>query len=489
MSAKERDRLCVLSRVSSGSLSRGDGARLLRLSERQFRRVYGRWQSDGAGGLVHRLRGRTSNRRLNALVRVRALEKLRDSYRGFGPTLAAEKLGELDGIVVSRETVRQWQIAEGLWSPRGRRAKHRSWRARKSCFGELVQMDTSEHDWLEGRGEKCVLLAMIDDATSRVRLRFAPSDTTASNMSLLLEWIACHGRPAGLYVDRAGHFQVNRATTLEEDLGGLPAETQIGRALRELAITHVVARSPQAKGRVERAFGTCQDRLVKELRLKGVTTISEANAYLEQHYVPMWAERFGVAPASDGDAHRSATGYDLEAIMSHQEPRVVQNDYTIRYNNVRYQIGRTSAVAGLRGSRVMVEERLDGSVHLRWRGQYLANENRGDARLRPPAPSPAKMRRANVGHKPAPDHPWRAYRQPPPSAELDGSRLSTPGTAKKQPAGPARVKGLRSAPRTASPPLTQPKPAGNHQPRSGRRKNDPHRTLLPCANQDISTLP
>jgi transposase len=425
MSAKERDRLRIVSQTSEGKLSMSEGAGLSGVSERQFRRVLSRWRSEGDAGLVHRLRGRASNRRLSAELRAAALEQLRGPYTGFGPTLASEKLREHDGIAVSRETVRKWMAGEGLWQPRRRGVTHRSWRERRSCFGELVQMDTSEHDWFEGRGEKCVLLAMIDDATSVALLRFASSDTTASNMSLLKTWVARNGRPMGLYVDRAGHFQVNRPTTVEEDLADLPAEAQIGRALRELGIKHVVAHSPQAKGRVERLFGTCQDRLVKELRLRGIGTIAEANAYLEREFMPMWNARFTVAPAREADAHRSAAGYDLDAILSHQEERVVQNDYTVRYRNVRYQIARGSVRAGLRGSKVTVEERLDGSVRLRWRGGYLTSEARGDARMRPsatahagagatvglrppsaPAPAP-KPRRLSSANKPASDHPWR----------------------------------------------------------------------------------
>jgi len=421
MSSKERDRLRVVGQAVSGELPLSEGARLVGLSERQFRRVVGRLRREGDSGLVHRLRGQPSNRRIGEEERARAVEQLRGAYKGFGPTLASEKLGVRDGIVVSRETVRKWQIEEGLRSVRRRGVTHRRWRPRRSCFGELVQMDTSEHDWLEGRGEECVLIGMIDDATSWVLLRFFLSDTTESNMLMLHGWLSRYGRPHGLYVDRAGHFQVNRPSSVEEDLAGLGAEAQIGRALRELSIEHIAAHSPQAKGRVERLFGTCQDRVVKELRLGGIQTVSEANEYLEREFMPMWNTRFAVQPSIPVDAHRSIEGYDLAAILSHQEQRTVQNDYTVRYRNVRYQIVRGSQQAGLRGSKVTVERRLDGSLHFRWREGYLGHEDLGDARLRraaagagapvglrpPSAPAPApEPRRARTGHKPSPDHPW-----------------------------------------------------------------------------------
>jgi len=286
MSSKERDRLRVVGQGVSGELRLGEGARLVGLSDRQFRRVVGRFGREGDAGLLHRLRGRASNRRIGEEERARAVEQLRGAYKGFGPTLASEKLGVRDGIIVSRETVRNWQIEEGLRPVRRRGVTHRRWRPRRSCLGELVQMDTSEHDWLEGRGEECVLIGMIDDATSWVLLRFFGSDTTESNMLMLHGWLSRYGRPHGLYVDGASHFQVNRASSVEEDLAGLGAETQIGRALRELSIEHIAAHSPQAKGRVERLFGTCQDRVVKELRLGGIQTVSDANEYLEREFMP-----------------------------------------------------------------------------------------------------------------------------------------------------------------------------------------------------------
>ena len=417
MSAKERDRVRVLEQVRSGQLKRGEACEQLRVSERQFRRIAGRYEKAGDAGLVHRSRGRVSNRRFPAEVRARAVEELEGPYKGFGPTLAAEKLEELNGIVVSRETVRKWQAEEKLREPRRRGVTHREWRERRACFGEMVQIDTSKHDWLEGRGESCVLIGMIDDATSRAALRFFESDTTKTNMAMLGRWMRRHGRPLAVYGDKASHFVVNRGSTVEEDLTGVESESQIGRALRELEVEYIRAHSPQAKGRVERLFGTCQDRLVKELRLGGIGTIAEANKYLDRHFVPMWNRRFTVAPLSEADAHRGLEGHDLGAILSNQECRVVRNDYTIQFGKARYQILRGSAAAGLRGSKVIVEERLDGRLWLRWRGRYLDHVRVG-ARGAPPPATPrvgsSSLRSSSPprGVPPSPNHPWkRAYKR------------------------------------------------------------------------------
>jgi len=433
MSSVERDRLKVLSQVESGQLTREDASRLLGMSGRQLRRLERRYEAEGDVGVIHRLRGRASNRRIPDAERLLTVQLLRERYPGFGPTLASEKLGEEHGIKLSRETVRQIQIQADLWRPRRRRVRARRRRERRLCFGELVQMDTSEHNWFEGRGESCVLIAMIDDATSRVLLRFFPSDTTESNMAMLREWFERYGRPLAIYADKASHFVVNRPTGVDEELSGTEAETQIGRALRELDIEYIAAHSPQAKGRVERLFGTCQDRLVKELRLRGVGTMAEANEFLDKVFLPMWQRRFTQPAVAPGDAHRSRKGFDLAAILSHQETRTVQNDYTVQYKNQHYQIARRSIGGGLRNSKVTVEERLDGTVRLRWRGKYLRHEgvksggraSRGERRSSWARAGRKRQKREPTGWKPAPDHPWRQYKnretrsvpgRPPPGA-------------------------------------------------------------------------
>jgi len=416
MSRKERDRLKVLAELRAGRLKQVEAARLLKLSVRQVRRIAARYAREGDAGLVHRLRGRSSNGKIDDETRGRAIDLVSRDYYDFGPTLASEKLAERDGIRVSRETLRRWMVAAGLWKRRPRRVRHRQWRARRSAFGELVQMDTSIHPWFEGRGEgEPVLITMIDDATGRVLMRFYESDTTLTNMEMIGRYIRRHGRPVAIYADRASHFVTTRPQSREEALGGRRAETHVKRALRELDIEYIPAGSPQAKGRVERSFATEQDRLVKELRLAGISTIEEANEFLDADYIRRRNERFSVPAGSSADAHRRLNGLKLGEILCVREPRTVANDYTIRYRNRRYQIEKKSAFAGLMGSKVTVETGTDGSMRLGWNGKYLKyHEIEGGTKeacgLRPSAPvelrSPSATGRSPQ-RKPPNDHPWR----------------------------------------------------------------------------------
>jgi transposase len=417
MSGKERDRLKVMAALAQRRMRQKEASRLLRLSERQTRRILARYRAEGDAGLVHRARGRPSNRRLPEALRRRVMGRVVRQYRGFGPTLAAEKLQERDGLRVSRETLRGWMVAEGVWTPRRPRVEAHLWRPRRPCFGELVQMDTSEHAWFEGRGEaEPVLVSMIDDATGRQRKRFFASDTTEANLAMLGVWLRRQGRPGAIYADRDSIFRVNRPPSAEQALAGREAETQFGRALRELGIVYIPAGSPQAKGRVERSFQTDQDRLVKELRLRGLSDVEAANAYLEAEYVPQINARFAVPAASTVDAHRPVRGYDLGALLSVQTVRTVANDYTVRHGGRRYQVERRSIRGGLRGEKVIVEERLDGSRRLRFRDRYLRFHEVAPAAPkptpRPPQPGvgasgPPPGPPAPTPYRPPEDHPWR----------------------------------------------------------------------------------
>lgn len=371
MSQKERDRLKLLPHVLNGEMTVVYAADLLSLSERQLRRIILRYVEGGDHGLIHRGRGRASNHKYGESLKKECLRHIRERYIDFGPTLAAEYLLKDHGLEVSRETLRQWMKSEGLWFSKKRVGQHRQWRARRASFGELIQIDTSEHDWLEGRGEKVYLIAMIDDATSRLWAKFYLSDSTRNNMDLLKKYIQKHGRPLAVYSDRASHFAVNRKCSLEEELTGLAPRTQIGRALDELGIELILAHSPQAKGRVERLFGTLQDRLVKAMRLEGVSCLEEANKYLTQRFMPMWNRRFSKEALSPVDVHRSLEGYDLGAIFSLHAERTVTNDYSFSLNGRRYQIARRCVTGGLRGGKVVTEERLDGKIRARFRGVYL----------------------------------------------------------------------------------------------------------------------
>ncbi|HUW61598.1 MAG TPA: ISNCY family transposase, partial [Candidatus Bathyarchaeia archaeon] len=416
MSQKERDRLKVLAQLKLGKMVQREAGELLRISERQVRRLLRRYEEHGDAGLLHGLRGRTSNHRIDLASKEKAVNLLEMHYRDYGPTLASEVLGEEHGIWASRETVRHWMMGAELWKPRGAKVRHRQWRERKSCFGEMVQMDTSIHDWFEGRGETAVLIAIIDDATSRIFLRFYPTDSTVTNMTHLRDYIRRYGRPVSVYADRASHFMATRQPSPEEQLAGRDAETQIKRALRELDIEYIPALSPQAKGRVERLFKTLQDRLVKALRRKDIGTIQQANQYVEQEFTPHWRQHFAVEPAARADAHRSRKGFNLDAVFSVQYSRTVTDDYTFQYETERYQILKKSIQAGLRRSKIIIENRLDGTQRIRWRNQYLQGKKIEAEKVRkkakPVAATPVGLRPPSVaatGKKPKPahNHPWK----------------------------------------------------------------------------------
>jgi transposase len=405
MNQAERDRLVALKKAKKKLITQKQAAEEIGVTERQVRRLLRKLRRKGDRAVLHELRGRTSNRKLPVELEQRAMVILSDPvYRGFGPTLAAEYLAKKHQITVSKETLRQWMGKAGLWKAGSRRVVEvHQWRPRRSRCGELVQWDTSEHDWLEGRGEQLFLISMIDDATSRLFARFVRHDTSEENMRLLWSYLKRFGRPLAFYTDKAGMFQVAVKTKRQEDREGrdkpeMPP-TQIARALRELGIVWIPAHSPQAKGRIERQFQTAQDRLVKGMRVAGVRTIEQANAYLENEYLPWWEQTLTVEPANTSDAHRPlGKEHDLAAILSHVETRQVTNDYTVRYQGKLYQIDRQDARVGLRGARVQVQQRLDGSIAVRFQDHYL-RVHRGAAATpvvpaevlpRPPKPEKGK---------------------------------------------------------------------------------------------------
>lgn len=363
MSQRERDRLKMMSPVLEGRRTQAEAARLLGVTDRTIRRWQRRLEGDGDVGIIHRLRGRPSNARKSHDLRRQVLRIYAKEYSDFGPTLAAEKLTER-GLPVAIETLRRWLTDVKLWEPKRRRNKHRRRRARRECFGELVQTDGSIHVWLEGRGPRMTLLVMIDDATSKVVARFFPAETTEGYFDLLGRYLRKHGRMVAIYADRHSIF-------FAIDANNEPVPTQFGRALRELGIELIPAGSPQAKGRVERFNGTAQDRLVKELRLGGACTLEEANRVLQEKFLPWFNRRCTVRPASANDAHRPLhPSMNLASILGFQDQRVVANDYTIRHNGTIYQL-LPPARPGLRGGKVTVERRLDSTVHIRFRGKYL----------------------------------------------------------------------------------------------------------------------
>jgi transposase len=373
MTQADRDRLVALKKAASGAITQRQAAEELDFSERQVRRLLAKLRGGGDKAILHGLRNRQSNRKIDQEVEQRAVAILKqDVYRGFGPTLASEYLAKKHDIEVSKETARKWMRAAGLWRARPQRVVEvHIWRARRERFGELVQWDTSDHAWTEGRGEKMYLVKMIDDATSHLFARFVRHDSSAENMWVLEQYLQRYGRPLEYYTDKASIFQTTPKKNHPVREEPLPP-TQIGRALQELNIARKDAPTPQAKGRVERSFETAQDRLVKGLRVAGAKTVEQANAYLEAEYLPEWNAKFTVVPVCPDDAHRPlGKEHDLKAILCRVEQRVVSNDYTIRIDGETYQILRSDIRPRMRGARVRVEQRRSGTLAVRFENKYL----------------------------------------------------------------------------------------------------------------------
>jgi len=372
LTQRDRDVLKVLHELRRGHITQRQAAEQLKLTTRWVRELAERIEVQGDRAIIHGLRGQASPHKIAEKIEKRAVTIIGREYADFGPTLASEYLWRDHQITASRETVRQWMLRAKLWKRRRGSEPVHVWRPRRSCFGELVQWDTSDHDWLEGRGERIYLIGMIDDASSRGWGRFALHDSTAENMRLLWTWVEKYGRFLDGYMDGAGLFETNRPNQRDEERDGKLPETQIGRALRELGIGRIRALSPQAKGRIERFFQTAQDRLVKGMRKRGVCSLETANRYLEKEYLPLWNDRFTVRPANETDAHRPlGKEHDLASILSHVEQRVIGEDYTIRYGGRLYQVAREGIRPGLKKQNVRVEERLDGDLAVLWQGRAL----------------------------------------------------------------------------------------------------------------------
>ncbi len=376
MSQAERDDWHWLKRVEAGGMTQREAAEKMGVTPRWVRQLVQRMKKQGDAVVVHGLRGRSSNRRLSDQTRRQALTILKTpDWHDFGPTFAAEQLAKRHQIHVGKETLRGWMIDAGLWKSKTQTIQDvHVWRPRRTGFGELVQWDTSDHDWLEGRGPVRYLVRMIDDATSWSWGRFVESDATPQNMGVLWEYLEKNGRMVDVYTDRDSMFTVApRPGESKQQQRAADRLTQLGRAMRELGIGSILAYSPQAKGRIERSFRTAQDRLVKHLRLAGVSTMEAANEYLEKEYWPEWNERFASPVADFANHHRPLPPQmDLESILSHVEERVIGNDYTFSFAGHRYQIQRADVQAGMRRQRVRVELRLDGDLQACYQGRYLA---------------------------------------------------------------------------------------------------------------------
>ena len=412
MSQKEVNRAQVLDMLKEDKISQQEASKRMRVSTRQVRRLAKRYKAEGLGGLVSKKRGRTSNRRLDEAARTTAIELIGTHYRDFGPTLANEKLAELHGIQLSVESTRQLMIGAGYWRTRkGGTVCAHPMRERRARFGELIQIDGSPHDWFEGRGEYCTLLVFIDDATGRLtQLRFTPTETTLGYMRVLYDHIQAHGVPVALYSDKHGIFHINAKDADPE------AETQFARAARELGIECIAANSPQAKGRVERANQTLQDRLVKEMRLAGINDMDSANAWLPG-YIEDYNRRFAVVPKDPCDAHLAYPGASAELVrtLSVQVTRTLSKNLSCQHENQLLQVETTGTGLGLRGAKVTVHEHFDGRKELLWRKRKLTysvmDKPRRQASIADSKTVNARVDKAvarrNTGHKPASNHPWR----------------------------------------------------------------------------------
>jgi transposase/post-segregation antitoxin (ccd killing protein) len=385
MSQEERDKLEWLKRAKDKVISQREAAERIGVSERWVRKLLRGMKKHGDRVVVHGLRGRASNRKIAAKVQAQVIELLKQAdWHDFGPTFASEQLAKRHGIELSDETLRQWMMIAGLWKSKTRRLEEMHvWRSRRSGFGELVQWDTSEHDWLEGRGPVRYLVRLIDDATSWSWGRFVERDATPHNMGVLWEYLEKNGRMVDVYTDRDSMFSVSPKTGESKDEQRKADRlTQLGRALRELGIGSILAYSPQAKGRIERSFLTAQDRLVKQLRLAKVVTLEAANAFLEQEYWPEWNVRFARPVEDFPNQHRPLTErLELAAILCHVEQRVIGNDYTFSFAGHRYQIARQEVQAGMRHQQMRVELRLDGELKARYQGRYLNITECGEATI------------------------------------------------------------------------------------------------------------
>jgi transposase len=371
MSRKEIRRLELVNRFLEGTIDRRKVAELLELSERQISRIAGRIKKYGAESVVHKARGRRSNNMLEDKTRERVIKLCQKTYAGFGPTLAAEKLEKRNRIKVSRETLRGWLCENNLPYRKRRKKPHRQWRERRACFGEMVQLDGSTHDWFDGRRPECTLMGYIDDATGISYARFYEYEGTIPAMDGFRRYAAKYGLPASVYLDRHSTYKGRREPTLEEELNGEGPLSHFQRSLKELGIQVIHAHSPQAKGRIERYFGTSQDRLIKELTLAGISTIDAANAFLEETYLKEHNTKYSKAARDAKDLHLPYPGYQVMLrTLTIRDDRVVKNDSTVWWEGRVFLLkDRTWA------KKVTVQQRLDGKIAIRDRNRDLRHED------------------------------------------------------------------------------------------------------------------
>lgn len=416
MSEKESRRFPVIERLIQGDINGTEASKQCGLSIRHTKRLKARIRRDGAAGIIHKGRGKTSNRRVDAHIVKRMKNIITERYPDFGPTFTHEKLKEVHHITVGVETLRILMTGWGLWTPRPRKnnKEYRSWRERRARYGELQQFDGSYHGWFEDRAPSCCLLASIDDAQGTItKLQFTKHEGVFPAYRFWWEYTETHGKPLHIYLDRHSTYKQNKKKNI---LDNPEALTQFERAMEKLDIDVIHAYSPQAKGRIERLFGTLQDRLVKELRLRGISTIKEANRYANEDFIPRFNEKFSVRAQQPGDLHRRLTQQETEAlphIFARHHTRRVLNDFTVRFENQWLQLAETQPTLVCRKDTVHIEGWLDGSLHLYLRGKELAYAvlpERPERKEK--APVTALTRKQSPWRPPA-DHPWkRSYKTP-----------------------------------------------------------------------------
>ncbi len=391
VSGEELRRLGIINKVLVNEISQQEASEVIGVGDRQVRRVVKRVRDEGERGIVHGLRGKPGNHHIAKDRRQKILNLYRRQYEGFGPLLASEKLWERDKIKACDETLRLWLIEEGLWKPKKHKeASKHIWRARKEHYGEMVQMDGSHHDWLEGRGPKMVLMGYIDDANSKVYARFYEYEGTQPAMDSFKRYIQKNGIPSSIYLDKHSAYKINKKETYREwPFRDAEELTQFGRACRQLGTELIYAESPQAKGRVERVFDTFQDRLVKEMRLEGIKAVEEANKFLDR-YLPKFNKKFMVPAKRSGNLHREARGINLDEILSIQTEHVLRNDRTIAHDKKWYQV-----LARTRARKVTVHEYFDGRMVIKYndsRLEYKLIDGRSQ-RMTKPIARKARVRR------------------------------------------------------------------------------------------------
>lgn len=401
MSQRELRRLHLIHKAIEGLLKQKEAAELLSLSDRQIRRLIKKVGEEGDSGIIHKSRGKSSNRRLPKKIKDKSIELYRQKYIGFGPLLASEKLLERDGITVNDETLRKWLIGSGDWKKTRKDRKHRQWRERKHHIGEMIQIDGSHHDWFEGRGLECVLMGYIDDATGKVFARFYEYEGTMPAMDSFKRYVKKYGIPIRAYLDKHTTYKSPKKAAFpaydEEPL------SQFERAMKELGVEVSHAHSPQAKGRIERLFRTFQDRVVKEMRLRGIKTIEEANKFLKS-YLPLYNKKFAVKPKDKEDIHRDIPkGINLDRILCIKTERTLRNDFTIAHSGKLYQIQDR-----IKAGKVIVEERINGTMAIAHKDTFLKFKEiteRPERQKTKPHLS-GKKRQC----KPPADHPWRKFK-------------------------------------------------------------------------------